>query len=108
MVLMGQRLTPQQIASEWAEYQQIFDDILSRWSASLARQAKARKKELERLEAAAAGGQQLEMAVGGSQMSRAQRKAELRQRAAAAGLTVAGRHHPAPMPAAIPDDGDDD
>lgn len=46
---MGERLTPLQIHQEWVEYKQTFDDILTRWSASLARSAKAEKKRIESL-----------------------------------------------------------
>lgn len=48
-VLRGQRLVPAQIQAEWLEYQLIFDDLLSRMSSSLARQAKAERKRLRRL-----------------------------------------------------------
>jgi hypothetical protein len=48
-VLRGERLVPLQIHAEWIEYQQIFDDILTRWSASLARDAKSEKKRVDRL-----------------------------------------------------------
>lgn len=50
LVLMGQRVTPQQIIGEWLEYQLIFNDLLERWSAKLAREAKQEKKRQERLE----------------------------------------------------------
>ena len=50
LVLMGQRVTPQQIMADWAEYQFIFNDLLERWSAKLAREAKAEKKRIARLE----------------------------------------------------------
>lgn len=49
-VLLGQRVTPQQIAVEWAEYQHIFGDILERWSAMLARQARVEKDRIKRLD----------------------------------------------------------
>lgn len=48
-VLRGQRLVPAQIQAEWLEYQLIFDDLLTRLSVSLARQAKAERKRLRRL-----------------------------------------------------------
>lgn len=47
-VLRGDRLVPLQIQVEWLEYRQIFDDLLKRFGAQLARQAKAEKKRLER------------------------------------------------------------
>lgn len=50
LVLMGQRLTPQQIVAQWVEYQCIFDDLLKRWSAYLARDARQEKKRIERLD----------------------------------------------------------
>lgn len=102
LVLMGQRVTPQQIQAEWADYQRTFDDILARWSASLARQAKARKKELEKLQAAAYG--DLDGTISGSPTTAAavqQHKAALRSKAAQRGLTLR-RGGPMPMPSAIP------
>lgn len=47
LVLRGQTLTPQQIQGEWLEYQQIFDDILTRMSAYLARQARIEKDRVK-------------------------------------------------------------
>ena len=52
LVLMGQRTTPQQIVAEWVEYQCIFNDLLERWSAKLARDSKAEKKRIQRLDVA--------------------------------------------------------
>jgi len=49
-VLMGQRLTPQQILAEWVEYQQTFNDLLERWSAKLAREARNEKDRIKRLD----------------------------------------------------------
>jgi len=51
-VLTGQRVTPQQIQADWVEYQMIFNDLLERWSAKLARDAKAEKDRIKRLDAA--------------------------------------------------------
>lgn len=51
-VLVGQRVTPQQIQADWVEYQCIFNDLLERWSAKLARDAKAEKERIKRLDAA--------------------------------------------------------
>lgn len=48
-VLRGEALVPAQIVAEWAEYQQIFNDLLQRFSASLARQAKAEKARIKAL-----------------------------------------------------------
>lgn len=50
LVLRGQRLTPQQIQAEWVEYQQIFNDLLDRWSAKLAREAKVERDRIKRLD----------------------------------------------------------
>ncbi len=47
-VLRGQRLVPLQVQAEWLTYQQIFDDVLTRLGAQLARQAKSRSDELKR------------------------------------------------------------
>lgn len=51
-VLCGQRVTPQQIQAEWVEYQQIFNDLLERWSAKLARDSKAEQARIKRLDLA--------------------------------------------------------
>jgi len=48
-VLMGQRLVPFQIQSEWALYQQTFGAQLEQMSSYLARAAKAEKGRLKRL-----------------------------------------------------------
>lgn len=47
-VLVGREVTPLQIAAEWLEYKLIFEDILSRFGAQLARGAQAEKKRIER------------------------------------------------------------
>lgn len=47
-VLMGRALTPDQIVAEWIEYKQTFNDVLSKFSALLARQAKAEKDRIRR------------------------------------------------------------
>lgn len=47
---MGRKTTPLQIEKEWLEYKLIFEDLLTRWSASLAREAKAEKKRIDRLQ----------------------------------------------------------
>ncbi len=49
-VLLGQHVTPQQIVADWVEYQQIFNDLLDRWSAKLARDARAEKDRIKRLD----------------------------------------------------------
>lgn len=46
LVLRGQRVVPQQIVAEWLEYQTIFDDLLSRWSSRLARDAKQQRDKI--------------------------------------------------------------
>lgn len=48
-VLMGQRVTPQQILHDWAEYQLIFNDLLTRWSAQLARDARQEQIRIKAL-----------------------------------------------------------
>lgn len=48
-VLMGQRVTPQQIVGQWAEYQMIFNDLLDRWSAKQAREIKQQKERIKLL-----------------------------------------------------------
>ena len=73
-VLMGERLTPLQMQAEWVEYQQIFTDLLDRWSAKLARDAKAEKERIKRLDKAAV---RIEVP------QRPDTKASLRQRVAA-------------------------
>lgn len=47
-VLRGQALVPDQIVWEWMEYQQRFNDLLTRFSALLARQAKSEKRRAEK------------------------------------------------------------
>ena len=76
-VLFGRSLTAEQLQWEWAEYQQAFNDLLQRYSAQLARAAKAEKKRIERL--MEAGAQPSHRPV---PQSPADRKAELRARAA--------------------------
>ncbi len=61
-VLWGQRVTPQQIQSDWVEYQCIFNDLLERWSAKLARDAKAEKERIKRLDSAAPAATPVEVA----------------------------------------------
>jgi len=48
LVLRGERLVPVQLQAEWLTYQQIFDDVLTRLGAQLARQAKLQKEQLVR------------------------------------------------------------
>ena len=48
-VFLGRRMTPVQIEAEWREYQQIFDSILTRLGAQLARQAKAERERIKAL-----------------------------------------------------------
>jgi hypothetical protein len=48
-VLRGRRMVPLQIQFEWLEYQQLFDDLLKRFGAQLARSAKAEKKRVAKL-----------------------------------------------------------
>lgn len=47
-VFRGQRLVPLQLQAEWLTYQQIFDDVLQRLGAQLARQSKAESDRLKR------------------------------------------------------------
>jgi len=49
LALRGERLVPQQIQAEWLEYQQIFESVLQRLSAQLARQARSEKLRIESL-----------------------------------------------------------
>ena len=42
-------MVPLQIQFEWLEYQQLFDDLLKRFGAQLARSAKAEKKRVAKL-----------------------------------------------------------
>ena len=78
-VLKGQRLVPLQIQFEWIEYQQIFDDVLKRFSAQLARGAKAEKKRLK----SALSPETPEAQPVSSQEEKAVYKARLRSRVAA-------------------------
>jgi hypothetical protein len=45
-VLRGYYVVPAQLEAEWIEYKIIFEDLLTRWGAQLARQAKAEAKKL--------------------------------------------------------------
>lgn len=49
-VLMGQRVTPRQIQADWVEYQCIFQDLLDRWSAKLAREVKLERERIKRFD----------------------------------------------------------
>lgn len=79
---MGQRTTPRQIEREWLDYQQTFDDLLTRLGAQLARQAKAEKKRIRRL--LEDGLEQPQPTHRAPPSTPAERKAELRRRAAEA------------------------
>lgn len=79
-VLVGRRTTPQMIEAEWLEYKQIFDDVLTRLGAQLARQAKAHKDDIRR---------NLDLPTDSppqgpvnAEVERAQKKAELNRKAA--------------------------
>lgn len=48
-VLFGRSVTSEQLQWEWAEYKQAFNDLLQRYSAQLARAARAEKKRIARL-----------------------------------------------------------
>lgn len=71
LVLLGQRVTPLQIEAEWLEYKLIFEDILTRLGAQLARAARTEKKRVER------------ELVSRPPPTPSSKKAELRSRAAA-------------------------
>jgi len=77
---------PDQIVAEWVEYQQIFSDLLKRFSASLARQAKADKtRATDQVEALG------ESTTPSFQNQPVSKKAELRSKAAAMrGITRPG------------------
>lgn len=45
-VLLGEPVVPQQVLQEWLSYRLLFDDLLQRFSALLARQAKAEHARL--------------------------------------------------------------
>ena len=47
-VLFGRAVTPQQIQQEWLEWEITLGSVLDRFSALLARQAKAEKKRVEK------------------------------------------------------------
>jgi len=74
-VLRGQSLVPDQIVWEWVEYQQAFNDLLTRFSALLARNAKAEKARAVR--------DLPESSPDLRQPAHVSHKAELRSRAAA-------------------------
>lgn len=78
--LWGQRLVPFQIQAEWVLYQQVFQEQLNHLSSYLARNAKAEKKRLARIqeELAEGPGTQIPMALD----DRDARKAALRTKIA--------------------------
>jgi len=78
-VLRGESLVPEQIQWEWAEYQHQFNDLLGRYSASLARAAKAEKHRIEALAESLDHSRQPESRPASSRSH----KQELRSRAAA-------------------------
>lgn len=86
-VLRGEAVLPAQIQWEWLEYRLLFDDILKRLSAQLARQAKAEKNRLAAL---------LEQppAAPSNPDSAPDRKAALRARVSAAGGLAVLKSHP--------------
>jgi len=49
-VLFGQRVTPLQMQVEWIEYKLIFNDILTRFGAQLAREVQVEKRKAKREE----------------------------------------------------------
>lgn len=75
-VLRGHSVVPEQIRQEWFEYQQIFNDLLTRLSAQLARQAKAEKKRIAAVIETAENQPELDL------MRPSSSKADLRRRAA--------------------------
>lgn len=75
--LMGRPVLHEQARREWFEYKQMFDDIMQRLGAQLARQAKQQKVELQRL-IDDAGEPPVRDVPGGA----SSRKADLRRRAA--------------------------
>lgn len=77
-VLWGRSVTSEQLQWEWAEYQQAFNDLLQRYSAQLARAARAEKKRIQRLMEA----QQEEPSRRVPPSSPADRKSQLRRLAA--------------------------
>ena len=79
---------PSQIQFEWLEYQQIFESILQRLSAQLARQARSEKLRLESL---------IPEEPSHREPSRKDHKIELRKRAAVMrGLSSARPNHQEP------------
>jgi len=77
-VLRGERLVQAQIQAEWAEYQLLFNDLLLRFSALLARSAKAEKQRVRKqVEPEAPSQRQLPLSYG------KQPKSQLRSMAAA-------------------------
>jgi len=81
-VLMGERLVPFEIQSQWVAYQQILGAQLEQMSAYLARSAKAEKKRIERIQESLDEAGQPEAAPDIGMSDRDARKAELRTRVA--------------------------
>lgn len=93
-VLRGQEVTPHQVAAEWLEYKLIFNDILTRLGAQLARAAKVEHKRLKKQLAPAP-----ELASSAAEhelrpLMTHDRKSELRRKAA----TMRGIIHPRSQP----------
>jgi hypothetical protein len=89
-VLRGHRVVPAQIQAEWLDYKIIFNDILARFGAQLARSAKAEKKRIEKqlaLPEAAQKVHQLTLTVDAEE-----RKKELRRRVFGGRLAQLGAH----------------
>lgn len=85
-MLRGQEVTPHQVAAEWLEYKLIFNDILTRFSAQLARNAKVeRKRIVKQLEA--------DLPLERPAPASSDRKAELRKKAAGMRGLVPMRSH---------------
>lgn len=80
MALMGHPVVPDQIRAEWAAAQLVFHDLLTQLSASLARQARAEKKRIERLRERAQEASE-EQLLHRQPPDPRSRKAELRRRA---------------------------
>ena len=79
LALMGHPVIPASIRAEWAETQLVIHDMLAQLSTSLARQAKAEKRRIERLREASQAASQSPDVRTPPPMDSGDRKAALRR-----------------------------
>jgi hypothetical protein len=91
---LGDPVTPEQILQDWLSYRLLFDDLLKRFGALLARQAKAEHQKIR---------EQLDLPTHREAVVQSDRKSALRSKIAAMrGLTVHHRSNAVPISEAFP------